>query len=59
MHGKIPQNVKRMFEYSYLANKFDIIKGDPYGYFRPYADVTRAELLTMLDRIIQTENEKS
>lgn len=59
MHGEIPQNVKRMFEYSYLANKFDIIKGDPYGYFRPYADVTRAELLTMLDRIIQTENEKS
>jgi len=32
--------------------KLDIMQGDTDGYFRPYDNVTRAELITMLDRII-------
>lgn len=51
-HGTIPENVRRMFEYTYLAKKLDIMQGDTDGYFRPYDNVTRAELITMLDRII-------
>lgn len=51
-HGIIPENVRRMFEYTYLANKLGIMQGDTDGYFRPYDNVTRAELITMLDRII-------
>ena len=51
-HGTSPENVRRMFEYTYLAKKLDIMQGDTDGYFRPYDNVTRAELITMLDRII-------
>lgn len=51
-HGTIPENVRRMFEYTYLAKKLDIMQGDTDGYYRPYDNVTRAELITMLDRII-------
>lgn len=51
-HGMIPENVHKMFEYTYLANKLGIMQGDTDGYFRPYDNVTRAELITMLDRII-------
>ena len=54
MHGTIPQNVTRMFEYTYLANKLGIMQGDTDGYFRPYDSVTRAELITMLDRMTST-----
>ena len=54
MHGTIPENVKRMLEYTYLANKLGIMQGDTDGYFRPYDSVTRAELVTMLDRVIST-----
>lgn len=51
-HGMIPENVRRMFEYTYLAKELDIMQGDTDGYFRPYDNLTRAELITMLDRII-------
>ena len=51
MHGKVPENVQRMFEYTWLANELGIMQGDKDGYFRPYDKVTRAELLTMLDRV--------
>lgn len=54
MHGTIPKNVTRMFEYTYLANKLGIMQGDTDGYFRPYDSVTRAELITMLDRMTST-----
>lgn len=54
MHGTIPENVKRMLEYTYLANKLGIMQGDSNGYFRPYDSVTRAELITMLDRMTST-----
>lgn len=56
MHGTIPKNVERMFEYTYLANKLGIMQGDADGYFRPYDSVTRAELITMLDRVISAAN---
>ncbi|GEM_PF-6834120 len=54
MHCTIPENVTRMFEYTYLANKLGIMQGDSNGYFRPYDSVTRAELITMLDRMTST-----
>ena len=54
MHGTIPENVTRMFEYTYLANKLGIMQVDSNGYFRPYDSVTRAELITMLDRMTST-----
>lgn len=54
MHGTIPENVKRMLEYTYLANKLGIMQGDANGYFHPYDSVTRAELITMLDRMTST-----
>lgn len=47
-----PGHVRRMFEYTYLAKEMGIMQGDTDGYFRPYDNVTRAELITMLDRII-------
>ena len=52
MHGQIPTNVRRMFEYTYLANELGIMKGDTGGYFLPYNKVTRAELMTMIDRML-------
>lgn len=51
-HGMIPENVRRMFEYTYLAKELDIMQGDTDGYFRPYDNITRAELITTLDRIL-------
>lgn len=51
-HGTIPENVRRMFEYTYLAKELDIMQGDTDGYFRPYDDVTRAEVIIMLDRMM-------
>lgn len=57
MHGKIPQNVQRMFKYTWLANELGIMQGDTDGYFRPYDRVTRAELITMLDRVTDKQDE--
>lgn len=52
MHrGEVPQNVRRMFEYTWLAYKLGIAEGNENGYFEPYGFITRAELLTMIDRI--------
>ena len=52
MHGKVPKNVQRMFEYTWIANELGIMQGDTDGYFRPYDKVTRAELLTAIDRLM-------
>lgn len=52
MHGKVPESVQRMFEYTWLANELGIMQGDTDGYFRPYDKVTRAELLTAIDRLM-------
>ena len=55
-HGTIPTNVRRMFKYTYLAKELGIMQGDTDGYFRPYDSVTRAEIITMIDRIISNTN---
>lgn len=47
----IPQNVQRMNRYTWLVHKLGIMIGDN-GYFYPYGYITRAELLTAIDRII-------
>lgn len=52
MHQEVPKNVRRMFEYTWLAREMDIMQGDENGYFRPYGEVTRAELVTMIDRML-------
>ncbi len=52
MHGEVPANVKRMFEYTWLASELGIMQGDDKGNFNPYGYVTRAELVTMIDRMI-------
>ncbi len=52
MHGKVPENVQRMFEYTWLANELGIMQGNTDGYFMPYAKITRAELLTAIERLL-------
>ena len=53
MHGQVPQNVQRMFEYTWLANELGIMQGNADGYFMPYAKITRAELITAIDRLLK------
>lgn len=52
MHGTIPDNVRRMFEYTWLASELGIMQGNTDGYFMPYSNVTRAEIVTMIDRML-------
>lgn len=52
MHGTVPDNVRRMFEYTWLASELGIMQGNSDGYFLPYSNVTRAEVITMIDRMI-------
>ena len=52
MHGEIPTNIQRMFEYTWLANELGVMQGNADGYFMPYAKITRAELLTAIDRLM-------
>ena len=49
--GGIAGNVARMTEYTYIANKLGIMTGDENG-FRPYDKITRAELITVIDRML-------
>lgn len=53
MHGKVPTNVQRMFEYTWLADKLDVMHGNTDGYFLPYGKITRAELVTAIDRLLK------
>lgn len=53
-HGVIPQNVRRMFEYTWLASELGIMQGNSDGYFLPYTTVTRAELVTTIDRVLNS-----
>lgn len=48
----IPQNVQRMNRYTWLAHKLNIMEGDTEGYFNPYGYMTRAGLITAIDRIL-------
>jgi len=47
-----PANVRRQHNYTWLANKLGVMQGDPNGYFRPFDGLTRAEVLTVLERIL-------
>lgn len=53
MHGKIPTNVSRMYEYTWLTNKPGVMQGNTDGYFMPYSNITRAELVTAIDRMLE------
>lgn len=48
----IPQNVQRMNRYTWLAYKLNVMEGDAEGYFNPYGYMTRAELITAIDKIL-------
>ena len=52
MHETVPANVRRMFEYTWLANELDVMKGNSDGCFMPYGRITRAEILTAVDRML-------
>ena len=51
IHG-IPANVQRMFEYTWLAKELDLMQGDTNGEFLPYNNVSRAEVITVIDRAL-------
>ena len=51
-----PVNVKRQHNYTWLAHKLGVMHGDTGGYFRPFDGLTRAEVLTVLDRILTEKN---
>lgn len=58
MHNGTPaKNAERMFNYSYLANKLSLMQGNADGYFLPYNNISRAELLTIIDRML-SQNKK-
>jgi hypothetical protein len=46
-------NVQRLFRITWLSYNLNIAQGDNYGYFRPHWGITRAELVTMIDRILR------
>ena len=52
VHG-IPINVRRMNYYTWWAYKLDIMNGRPDGIFDPYGYMTRAELVTAVDRMMK------
>ncbi len=52
MHGEVPDNVERMFRYTWLAKELDVMEGKPDGTFDPYGVMTRAEALTAIDRLL-------
>lgn len=53
MHGHISDNVRRMFEYTWLTYKMDIMQGTSDGYFMPQGNVSRAYLLAIVDNCMQ------
>jgi hypothetical protein len=44
-------HVQRLFKYTWLSKEMTIIEGYPDGKFGPAWGITRAELLTVIDRI--------
>jgi len=45
-------NVENLLRVTWTAYATGIAKGDQEGYFRPYWGITRAELLVMIDRVL-------
>ena len=53
-HDGLPAgNAERMIKYTWLANNMGIMQGEPDGYFYPYRHMTRAELVTAVDRMMK------
>ena len=52
MQGAPAGNATRMLKYTWIASELGIMHGDDNGYFNPYGYITRAELVTIIDRII-------
>lgn len=52
MRGSIPVNVKKMQTDAWLVSELGLMQGDPDGCFRPYGALTRAEVLTIIDRCL-------
>lgn len=53
MHdGKPAGNAERMIKYTWLAKELGLMKGNDDGFFNPYGYLTRAELVTIIDRIL-------
>ena len=44
-------NVQRIFTFAWLAHQLGIIEGCCHGFFNPHSGISRAELLTALDRV--------
>lgn len=51
-NGQPASNAARMIKYTWLANELGIMQGYDDGYFYPYGYVTRAELMTIIDRML-------
>ena len=54
--GQVARNAERMFQYVWLASDLGIMEGDADGYFNPYGYLTRAELITVVDRMTLDNN---
>lgn len=52
MHGSVADNVRQFFTDAWLSTELGLMQGDNLGYFRPYDGLTRAEALTIIDRML-------
>ena len=53
MHnGKPAGNAERMIKYTWLSKKLGLMEGNEDGYFYPYSYLTRAELVTIIERVL-------
>ena len=50
-------NVRRLFDAVWLANHFGLMHGCPEGYFRPAWGIRRAEMLTIIERMLDRDRE--
>ncbi len=57
-HTGIADNVKALFNSAWCARELGIMLGNADGYFKPYSSLTRAEVLTVIDRIKSVEQKE-
>lgn len=53
--GMNPSNQRRVYDYVWLAVQMGIMQGNDEGLFLPYNGITRAELLTIIDRVLTAD----
>lgn len=56
-HSTTPQNLVRMNRYAWLSYELGIFIGEADGYFYPYQYMTRAQIVTAIDRIITIQKQ--